>query len=83
MASLERSVRRLQLKAASDSHVRRVVLGLEDALRTASLPGVDGRLWVVRKRNLGRISVEVSPQALAILLEERVASQGLSAVHGI
>ena len=83
MASLERSVRRLQLKAASDSHVRRVVLGLEDALRTASLPGVDGRLWVVRKLNLGRISVEVSPQALAILLEERVASQGLSAVHGI
>ena len=83
MASVERSVRRLQLKAESDSHVRRVAVGLEDALRTASLPGVDGRLWVVRKLNLGRISVGVSPQTLAILLEDRVASQGLSAVHGI
>ncbi|MFZ4698457.1 MAG: hypothetical protein ACOYMG_00255 [Candidatus Methylumidiphilus sp.] len=83
MATVERTVRHLKLRARDESLVRSVVLRMEDALRTASLPDAGTRLLVVRKLSLGRIPEGISPQSLAILLEQKVASQGIRAVHGV
>jgi len=83
MATVERTVRHLKLRARDESLVRSVVLRMEDALRTASLPDAGARLLVVRKLSLGRIPEGISPQSLAILLEQKVASQGIRAVHGV
>ncbi len=84
MVNAERTIRHLRLRASDETQVRGVVLRLEDALRTASLPDTYGRrLVVVRKLNLGRIPAGVSPQWLAMSLERHMANQTIKIVHGI
>lgn len=78
-----RRVRRLLLSAPSEGLRRRGELLLEDALRTASLPGAeDARLWLVRSLRLGRIDPRGSPALLARRIEERLRQEGLQACPG-
>ena len=68
-----RRVRRMHVRAHADDDARHAATLLADALRTASLPAPDeGRLVVIRRLALGRISVRVSPSSLALHIE-RVA----------
>jgi len=73
-----RRVRRMHVRAHADDDARHAATLLADALRTASLPAPDdGRLVVVRRLALGRISVRVSPSSLALHIE-RVAHDVMS-----
>jgi hypothetical protein len=65
-----RRVRRLHLRADAEDDARHAATLLTDALRTASLPAADqGRLIVIRRLALGRISAHVSPASLALHIE--------------
>ena len=73
-----RRVRRMHVRAHADDDARHAATLLADALRTASLPAPDeGRLVVIRRLALGRISVRVSPSSLALHIE-RVAHDVMS-----
>lgn len=83
MTTPARRVRRVRLAAPRPELVRRGALLLEDALHTASLPGVDGgRLLLVRRLDVGRIHPGRAPSALALALEERFRHLASLAVHG-
>lgn len=82
MGATERIVRHLRLRADSEASVRRTALKLEDALRCASLPDNGGRLLLVRRLDLGRLTADISSQTLALLVERRVQECGYSWVHG-
>ena len=78
-----RRVRRLQLTAPSAALGRRAQLLLEDALRTASLPGAEeARLWLVRSLHLGVIDSRLSSAQLARGIEERIRQKGLICCAG-
>jgi len=83
MGSIERTVQRLKLRAPNEALVRRGALSLEDALRTASLPDSGSRLLVVRRLDLGRLRAGASAQSLALSIEQLVARQQASFVHGV
>ena len=73
------TLRRLALTATDRGHVRRVLPELEDAMRTASLPGAGrSEVVLVRRLDLGRIAPGTSRQALAVRIEALMA--GLSPV---
>jgi hypothetical protein len=74
MAAPERTVRRLRLRAPGEAAVRRLLPTLEDALRCASLGDDGGRLIVVRKLALGRVTAGATPQALSRLIEDKTAA---------
>jgi hypothetical protein len=77
-----RRVRHLRLTASDEALVRRGALLLEDALRTASLPGGDdGRLIVVRSLALGTIDSRGSSASVALALEQSWRRLAASAVH--
>ena len=83
MGSLRR-VRQLTIRAGSASVARRSAIHLEDALRTATLPGADAsRVVVIRSLSLGRIRADASPAQLALTLEQRVWELEASAVHAL
>ncbi|WP_437755033.1 hypothetical protein [Sorangium sp. So ce1389] len=76
-----RHVRRVHLRAPSDELVRRGALLLEDALRTAALPGADaGRSYVVRRLDVGAIDPHESPSALSARIEQRFRALCAAAV---
>ncbi len=77
----ERRVRTLRLSAREEDLIRRAAILAQDALRTASLPGGDGRLWLVRSLDLGTIRADAGPAALARRLESRMAMLPAAAVH--
>lgn len=79
---VERAIRRLHLRARSDSEARRMVPRFEDALRTASLPDSGGRLILIRRLALGRIRADLSSLALAQALEAAIERAGCECVHG-
>ncbi len=65
-----RRVRRLHVRADAEDDARHAATLLSDALSTASLPGADrGRLIVIQRLALGRISAHVSPASLALRIE--------------
>ncbi|WP_437316202.1 hypothetical protein [Sorangium sp. So ce385] len=75
-------MRTLRLRAHDDAAVRRGALLVEDALRTASLPGADrGRLYVVRRLSLGAIDLTRPPAAIAMEIERRFEALRATAVH--
>ncbi|ANH68305.1 hypothetical protein [Mitsuaria sp. 7] len=74
MAAPERTVRRLRLRAPGEAAVRRILPTLEDALRCASLGDDGGRLIVVRKLALGRVTAGATSQALSRVIEEKAAA---------
>ena len=81
MARATRIVQRLQLRAGSESAVRRALPVLEDAFRTATLPDLGARLVFVRRLNLGTLPHGASAQSLSLLLESRFSEAGWGLVH--
>ena len=65
----ERSVRRLSIRAPDDALARRAGFLIEDALRTASLPGDGAGLLLVRRLRLPPFPAGASPQQVALRLE--------------
>jgi hypothetical protein len=76
-----RQVHRLRLRAPDATLAGRARLLLEDALRTASLPGNGGRVVLIRTLNVGRFAPDISPAALARLIERRVAELGRDIIY--
>lgn len=77
-----RTVRRLRLRAPSQDGVRRVAVGFEDALRTATLPDGGGRILLVRRLSLGRIQRRSPPAQVALALERAFARTDFVCQHG-
>lgn len=77
-----RTVRRLSLRGPDEAGLRRVACKLEDALRTASLPGDGGRLVLVRHLRLGRVDADAPAATLALAWERELARTGWRCVHG-
>lgn len=78
--SLARNVHRLDIAAPSAALARRAGLLVEDALRTASLPGDGAELVLVRRLDLPAFTPGVSAQGVAIELES--ACRALALVSG-
>ncbi len=63
----------LRLRAAHRASVGRAAILLEDAFRTASLPGLPpGGVLLLRCLELGRLAVDCPPQTLALRIESRL-----------
>lgn len=82
MAAPTRIVERLRLRAGSQGAVRRAAVLLADAFRTASLPDAGARVLIVRSLRLGHLGLNMSPQALSLLVESRFATGAWTLVHG-
>lgn len=82
MATSDRTVRHLRLRAPSAQAATHAAHRLEDALRCASLPDTGERVLLVRRLHLGRLPVGLSSQSLSLLIEQRVAAVGGEWVHG-
>lgn len=65
----ERTVRRLSIRAPADAIARRACFLIEDALRTATLPGAGAELLLLRRLRLPVFAPDASPQAVAKRLE--------------
>lgn len=78
--SVARSVHRLDIVAPSATLARRAGLLVEDALRTASLPGDGAELVLVRSLTLPAFQIGVSAQGVALGLES--AFRMLSPIDG-
>ncbi|WP_129674654.1 hypothetical protein [Candidatus Chloroploca sp. Khr17] len=79
---MSRLVHRVRLHAPAAHLVQRGAFLLEDALRTASLPGAGpGRLLLVRYLHVGTIDPARNPVALAMALEARMRLLRTTAVH--
>ncbi|MFU2486461.1 hypothetical protein [Thauera sp. WH-1] len=78
--SLARSVHRLDIAAPSAELARRAGLLVEDALRTASLPGDGAELMLVRRLDLPVFGSRVSAQGVALGLES--ACRALAPIRG-
>lgn len=76
----ERRVRRLSICAADDALARRAGFLIEDALRTASLPGDGAELLLLRRLRLPPFTAAASPQHVALRLE--AACRAAVAVDG-
>lgn len=76
----ERRVRHLGIRAADAGQARRARLLIEDALRTASLPGDGGELLLVRRLRLPAFTARASPQQVAMGIES--AWRGTAVVTG-
>ncbi|EXI78086.1 MAG: hypothetical protein AW10_03354 [Candidatus Accumulibacter appositus] len=76
----ERSVRRLSIRAPADALVRRAGFLIEDALRTASLPGDGAEVLLLRRLRLPPFTTAASPQQVALRLE--AACRAAIAVDG-
>jgi hypothetical protein len=81
MAASTRIVERLRLRGDSESAVRRAVVALEDAFRTATLPDVGAQLVFVRRLDLGRLPRSASPQTVSRQLESRFIAGDCNLVH--
>lgn len=72
----------MRVRSPDDRGVRRARILLEDAVRTASMPGADGaRLLVVRSLDVGRIAVGSSATSVSLRIERRFAELARAAVH--
>lgn len=84
MGQVQRRIGSLRLRAPSQALARRAALGIEDALRTSSLPGADGgRLWLVRRLCLGRLPMDLGPAGVSRRLELAFHAARSSCVHAL
>lgn len=82
MPSYPRHVHLVRLNAPSEALVKRGAILLEDALHTASLPGIeDGRLLIIRFLNVGNIDTRQSAASLALIVEKRLWQLSSTAIH--
>ena len=78
-----RRIRCLRLHAPAENHARRATTLMEDALRTASLPGADsGRLVLIRRLDLGRVDARDGAMTFALRLERAARDAVLVSVPG-
>lgn len=78
-----RRIRTARLRGSSEPLIHRGALLLEDALRTASLPGADReRLLLIRSLSLGVLRPDKSAALVARQLDQQVAELARHAVHG-
>ena len=76
-----RRVRRLRLTVAAQEDLWRTQILLEDAFRTASLPGIPaGRLVVVKRLFLEQISCRLSSASLSRIIDRKFLELALQAV---
>jgi len=77
----ERRIRSLQLCGSDDARLRQAHYMLDEAFRTASLPGLPPNgVVLVRRLDLGNINLGVSAVGLALQIEERVRQLAAAAV---
>ena len=81
MVLVDRHIHQLRLRGPSTTAVRRGARLLEDALRTASLPVLPGRVLLIRSLVLGDIDLQSNSARLALLIENRMREIARSAVH--
>ncbi len=79
-SSSARTVQRLRLRATSAERARHAALLLEDALRTATLPGT-GRFILFRRLALGRLDPGKSASSFALAIERAVRQAESQAVR--
>lgn len=78
----ERRVHALRLHAHTHSGAQHAAILLEDALRTATLPGAsEGRLVLVRRLDLGAVDLRLSSASLALQVEQRMRDVQAEAVY--
>ena len=77
---MKRHVHTVHLRSRDQALIHRGAVLLEDALHTASFPE-SGRLLLVRSLNVGKIHTQQSSATLALVLEQRLAQIGVTAVH--
>lgn len=81
-ASTSRVVRRLRLRGPTEAAIRRAIPLVEDAIRTATLPGDGGRIVLVQRMAIGRIDPRATAQSVSVDVGrawERLAS---ACAHG-
>jgi hypothetical protein len=66
MSATSRIVRRLRLRGPTEAAIQRAIPLVEDALRTASLPGDGGRVVLVRRMAIGRIDSRTTSQSASV-----------------
>ncbi|PSB19149.1 hypothetical protein C7B65_12780 [Phormidesmis priestleyi ULC007] len=77
---MKRHVHTVHLRSHDEALIHRGTVLLEDALHTASFPE-SGRLLLVRSLDAGKIHSQQSSATLALVLEQRLAQIGMTAVH--
>ncbi len=79
--SSDRRVHQLRLRGYSHEAIRHGAIVVEDALRTASVPGLpQNGLLLIRRLDLGKLPVRPTPIAVARLLESRFSTTSLVAI---
>ncbi len=82
MVDEQRRIRRLSLRGADETALRHARRGLEEAFRTASLPGLPPQAQVViRRLDLGEVPNDASAGLLARRIDARVQQLAASAVR--
>lgn len=83
LADATRRIKVARLRGRSEPLIRRGAMLLEDALRTASMPGIEqGRLLLIRSLSLGVLHPDKSAAVVARQLERQIAELARYAVHG-
>jgi len=83
LADATRRIKIARFRGRSEPLIRRGAMLLEDALRTASIPGIErDRLLLIRSLSLGLIRTDKSAAAVAWQLERQIADLAREAVHG-
>lgn len=83
LADATRRIKVARLRGRSEPLIRRGAMLLEDALRTASMPGIEqNRLLLIRSLSLGVLRADKSAAAVARQLERQIAELARYAVHG-
>ena len=81
MQSSARQIRKLRVSAKNEADARHAALLLEDAFNSASFPGVpNSRLLLIKKIQLGNISVDDSSLTLSQKIDHTILSIVSSAV---
>ncbi len=81
MVLADRHIHHLRLRGPSTTVINRGATLLEDALRTASMPTVPGRVLLVKSLPLGAVDLHSNSLPLALLIEQRMREVVNNAVH--
>jgi hypothetical protein len=83
MTVVERHVRTLRVRAPDEDRARHAAIVIEDALRTASIPGASSaRVVVIRRLDIGAVSSGASPATVSLAIESSFHRLTADAVHG-
>src|SRR5262245_33311540 len=83
MTIVERRVRTLRVRAPDEGRARHAAIVIEDALRTATMPGASGaRVIVIRRLDIGAVSATASPTTVSLAIENSLHRLAADAIHG-